>query len=943
MNTNLSNNVLAANSFPKTPLILRVAKSHVSETGFYGSITKFYIHQHGFGFISNQQINSPFNDPSASSLSFNVVIEDGSLKSMTILGDEHPGYSENDTEINIKIPSPNFQPPQAIAIETDSQSWSYGMYLNDTPVRDRSGYFNFSKLDIDMRIGHIKNGNNDSFEGISISNLLYGSDSSIMSSEYRLPSITNPINYPLYGPRNNGEMDYYYTHTIKNPNVTSAVVSINIEQLHYIYEGDESNMYVNLSPVLTVAAMFYLVNQAAQNAIEAKTSTILKGSAIVKTGVKVKVVPCTGAGGGSGDGGGPVTVYNPAPAAKIGLLGAATQGIIAGVMTVLASSFSRLTLNCSTVPFLCFKVGTLIKNSGEIWPAKVHVEIMYGIEGEELTRETVVFRGCATNHYIKDIPIENLPPADSNNSNNLKNRIIKVYRSTREADPVRQGIVEARYKIKTSLHSVTEYVEHYLSFPNTAIVGTRINAKDHPSIPKREYLIKGRIIKVPSNYDPINGIGYSNSWNGKFIDQWSSNPAWVIYDLLTNERYGVGKYGLLESQVDKWSFYQFAEYCDERIDTVIDGITDSGTPYQERRHMCNLYVDTEYEAYDYIQKLLSIYNASLNFSGHQIYITYDKSVASDEIVMLFTNSNIQEDGFNYSSTPSTSRITAVTIDYRDERDNYMKKSEYVEDHTYIAEHGYSHIRIPGIGITRKGEAHRVAWNKILTQQLEREIIQFKAGLQASYLKIGDVIEVIDNNKISKHYGGIILEIVSNRIIKLDIPSSIISNADSLKISNPNTSYSTWSSTNSYFIDDIVYSSINFLAYVNTTNSSSSSDPSTDLNNWSLINSVKEPQYTEYDISSRSGFEVTLSTDLDSNIKEGFTWLAIDSSLEEVPAPKPYRIKSIKETSSMIFEITAIEYIQDKYDFINQASSNSSIAIISDRSGPAGPDGNVIVV
>lgn len=914
--------IFPSQNFPKQDLIIRVAKQHIQELNHYGKISKFYIAQEGLGFISDQIIDNVFTPPNLSQLEFNVVIQNGSLQSMRLLGDSHEGYTEVDSSIKVRFPPPNIEIPTQASVESDDYAWAYGIYLNDTPIRDRNGYFNYSKFHFDIRSGHIKNGQLE--KSISDFNIMEDYKSALMEKEYQYPSNTKMINYPLYGPRNNGEMDYYYTHTIKNPNVNDVVVSINIKELHYIYEGDESSVYVNLSPIIIVAMLFYLVTEAAQAVIESKTSSILFGGGGGGGGGSATVVPCTGTGSATVTVKVAVKVKNPGPLAKSIVLGAIVKGVIAAALIFIGKELGGLTLPCRDVPFLCFKVGEIVKNSGEIWPAKVYVNIEYGLEGEALTQETIAFRGCATNEYIKDIPIENLPSASQSGSNNRKNRIVKVYRTTREMDPVRQGIIEARYKIKAELHSVTEYINHSLSFPNTAIIGSRINSKDHPQIPKREYLIKGKLISIPSNYSALTGV-YSGVWDGGFQIGWSSNPAWIIYDLLTNVTYGMGKYGILEEQVDKWSFYRFSEHCDERVDTVIDGVLNNGSPYQERRHMCNLYVDTEQEAYTYIQRLLSIYSASLNFSGNQIYITYDKQVNEDEVVMLFTNSNIHQDGFSYASTPSTSRITAVTVDYLDERDNYMRKSEYVEDPTYIAEHGYSHIKIPGLAITRKGEAHRLGWQKILTQQLEREIIEFKSGLQASYLKVGDVIDVLDNNKISKHYGGKILKIIDNRNIEIDVPASVISNATSLKLSFANTNYSQWTQSGNYIQGDIVYSSQNFLLYIKENNNQGTVDPYFDVDSWSLFENSQEKQFAEYNISSTNGFRITFSSDINENIKPGLSWVAVDDSTDNAPKAKPYRIKSIRETEEMIFEIIGIEYVDNKYNFVNESANNSSTA------------------
>jgi predicted phage tail protein len=389
-------------------------------------------------------------------------------------------------------------------------------------------------------------------------------------------------------------------------------------------------------------------------------------------------------------------------------------------------------------------------------------------------------------------------------------------------------------------------------------------------------------------------------WDGTFKAevQWTSNPAWIIYDLLINERYGMGKYGIKEADIDKWSFYEFAKRCDEEVDVVIESKTTT-----ERRHMCNLYLDAERQAYDYIKELMAIYNANLNFTAGKIYITQDAPVGSSGAIMLFNNSNISEDGFSYSSTPETSRITAATVDYLDERDNYMQKSEYVEDAGGVKEHGYSHVKIAGMGITRRGEAHRLAWHKILTRQLEKEIIQFKTGLQASYLRIGDVFEVLDNNKVSQHAGGRVARVIGARTLELDIPSSALSNVTHLYVQK-----------------------------------FAPSDEMGDTTDSSETDSRRSSQFQEYQISSKSGFNATVTSDLDPSIKQGSTWIIKENATDKVK-PKKYRVKDIKEVSNVNYEIIATEYLDQKYENIDNTTGSKDGIDFSEREY----DGHTIIV
>ena len=905
-------NHLADSNFPKQDLILTVDNSYLRTLGEEGSVSKFYISQEGLGFNRNQIIFDQFQEVPYSPPIFNLTIAGNQITSLQIdPASNGNGYSTEDTSVAISCWPP---PSQTIPVNddptADDLAWGRSIFLNDVPIRDRNDRFNYSKFHFDMRIGHGKNGNGDSnLIDSQVDLIASNARPNMISDEFKLPSYTKMIDYELYGPRNENDKDYYYTHTIKNPEVSTVALSIKVNELHYIYEGDEAAVYVNLIPLM-MAAIGFVVADALKEGIAA---------ALIQDPVTVNMAGGTGVGTGVCPGmpikttvTGVTKGFTDAPvgeAAKsakmIKIAAAIAGGAVGGALTFLLVKI----FPCSKVEWLCFKIGEIIKNSGEIWPAKMRVAIEYGVEGEDLQKDIIAFNGCATNPYVKDILIDNLPKA-SGTANNFKNRIIKVYRTTREVDPVSGGIVEARYKLGASLQSVTEYVEGFFGYPNTAIIGTRLNAKDHPDIPNKEYLIKGRMIKVPSNYNPIDGT-YSGDWDGNFkytdldgstdpsdneyIMEWTSNPAWIIYDLLTNKRYGMGKYNITEEDIDKWSFYQFSKFCDEQVDVVIDGVQT-----QERRHMCNLYIDSERQAYDYIKDLLNIYNSTINFSGGKIYINTDYSEKNKNgSIMLFNNSNINESGFSYSSTPETARITSATVDYLDERDNYMNKSEYVEDNEGIKEHGYSHVRIPGIGITRRGEAHRLAWHKILSRQLEKEVVAFEAGLQASYLRIGDIIEILDKNKIERHSGGRIMRVVDSTTVELDVPASALGSATVLYIEKPTLS-----------------------------------DDDSETSSSNEILDRRSAQFEEYTISSSSGFNVTFSSTLDSSIingvnDKGISWMIKEDSTSEIK-PKKYKVIEISESANLTYKIGALEYLEEKYDYIDKSTSNKDGIYLEER-------------
>jgi len=920
--------------FPKQDLILKVDDNYLNQAGFEGKILKFYIKQIGKGFVWNQLMLDPLAASSIIYPAFDVTIANGSFQSVAI-NQTHTtkGYSSKDNRIGLTVGFPTAMPGRGTNDPTlDPNAWARSIYLNDIPIRDRDDRFNVSKFHFDMRIGHTKNGIGES-NILDNTRLTAETRPRIISDEFKIPSYTHTFDYPLFGPRNDGEKDYYFSFTIKNPDVSNISISIRLNELHYIYEGDESALYVNLIPLLAAVLGLMLGKFIADGIAKALIPDPIYLSSY-GNGMTLPI-PFCGAPGGvptvDNLGGTGWTAMKTGELAKEAAILAAFGALIGAVGGWLISEIANSLIKCSDVPWLCFKVGEIIKNSGEIWPAKTSLAIEYGIEGEDLLKDVIEFNGCATNPYVKDILIENLPKAKSIN-NNYKNRIVKVYRLNREMDPVVNGITEARYKIDASVHAVTEYVEGFFSYPNTAIIGCRVNSKDQADIPNREYLLKGRLLDIPSNYNAENGT-YVGTWNGQFTSsEWTSNPAWIIYDLLINRRYGLGKYDINEDNIDKWSFYEFAQFCDERVDVVIEGSATT-----ERRHMCNLYIDTEVEAYQYIKDLMYIYNSSINFTGGKIYIEVDSSKKEGGTIqstLLFNNANVTEEGFAYSSTPETDRITAVTVDFLDERDNYLQKTEYVEDTEGIEEHGYKHIKIAGIGITRRGEAHRLAWHKILTKQLEKELVQFKTGLIASYARIGDVIEVMDNNKIAKHAGGRIVRVINSTTVEIDIPASALSNVTDILIESNVQQHDNWDGANvAYTLGDIVLDVNDGKYYrlivANVGANAANLAPSKDSTKWSSDEIQRDKQFESYTITARNGFEITLNSTLDASIKQGYSWIADDNTTDKIK-PRTYKIVKISENNPMQFEIIAKQYIEDKYEQVDNSTSSKDGIYIEER-------------
>lgn len=293
---------------------------------------------------------------------------------------------------------------------------------------------------------------------------------------------------------------------------------------------------------------------------------------------------------------------------------------------------------------------------------------------------------------------------------------------------------------KTFWDSYTEIVDAKLRYPNTAYFGFKIDSKNFSSIPVRGYEIYGIKVQIPSNYNPLTRV-YTGTWDGTFTTAWTDNPAWVFYDIVTNSRYGLGDM-IDASQVDKWSLYTIAQYCDEFVPDGFGGI--------EPRFTCNLYIQTREEAYRVVANMASIFRGIAYWSAGEITVSQD---SPSDAVQLFTQANIVGGQFNYSGSSGKVRHTVVLVSWNDPQDGYRSKVEYVADDEAIARYGIVQTEIAAIGCTSRGQANRVGKWLIYSEVNETETISFTAGLDTVFCGVGSVIKTQDPIRSGKRLGG----------------------------------------------------------------------------------------------------------------------------------------------------------------------------------------------
>lgn len=293
---------------------------------------------------------------------------------------------------------------------------------------------------------------------------------------------------------------------------------------------------------------------------------------------------------------------------------------------------------------------------------------------------------------------------------------------------------------KTYWDTYTEIIDEKFSYPNSAIIGMQIDSKQFNRIPTRGYDIRGMKVKVPSNYDPLTRT-YTGTWNGTFTVAWTDNPAWIFYDLITNERYGLGEV-VAESMVDKWGLYDIAKYCDVLVDDGYGG--------QEPRFTCNMYLQTREQAFQVIMNLASVFRSMTYWASGSIYVSQD---SPKDVSQIFSPANVINGAFNYSGSSSKVRHTVALVSWNDPNDGYRPKIEYVSDDAGMTRYGVVQADLTAIGCTSRGQAARLGKWMIYSELNETETITFKAGIDSVFIQAGDIIETNDPMRAGKRYGG----------------------------------------------------------------------------------------------------------------------------------------------------------------------------------------------
>jgi predicted phage tail protein len=312
-----------------------------------------------------------------------------------------------------------------------------------------------------------------------------------------------------------------------------------------------------------------------------------------------------------------------------------------------------------------------------------------------------------------------------------------------------------------TLQSYTEVIDAKLRYPNTALLYIEFDSSQfNGSIPPISCKPRGRVIRVPDNYDPITR-SYSGTWTGSFKFAWTDNPAWIFYDVVVNDRFGLG-HRLTAANIDKWALYQVAQYCDQ---LVPDGKGGSGT---EPRYICNVYVQNRNDAYTVLRDFAAIFRGMTTWGGNQIVTLADMP---RDIDYSYSRANVINGEFTYSSSTTKTRYTTALVSWSDPDNAYSDAMESVFEQNLVSRYGFNQLELTAIGCTRQSEANRKGRWGILTNNKDR-IISFSVGLDGMIPQPGYIIAVADEMLSGKVTGGRI-RAVNGRVITLDRKPDVV--------------------------------------------------------------------------------------------------------------------------------------------------------------------------
>jgi hypothetical protein len=433
------------------------------------------------------------------------------------------------------------------------------------------------------------------------------------------------------------------------------------------------------------------------------------------------------------------------------------------------------------------------------------------------------------------------------------------------------------------------------------------------SVPSRAYEVYGIQCVVPQGYTStaynVNGTitaaTYPSVWDGTFgARKWTDNPAWIFYDLVTNKRYGLGRY-VRPEWLDKWTLYQIAQYCDEMVD---DG---SGNGTTEPRFTCNVAITQPQDAYSLLNNLVSVFRGMLYWANGRIFPVGPET---RDPVFNFTNANVVGGTFSYADTPRNTRSTVCVIKWVDPDNHYRTTPERIEDTDGIARFGYIEKQITAFATTSRGQAIRAAKWLLTVEQLLTETISFQTDLEGLYLRPGDVFNVYDNYRNNQQQGG--------KVAGID---------------------TTFAARDTITLDRSVTLEAGFTYYMAALVPAANYATGQNITGSSQVGLIRNSQIETRQVLTTAGTvsSVVVSGGFSANLFRGSTWILNGSgtSVTVFDQATPYRCLVASEPQAGVVDILAVQYNTGiNYLVNNNYSTEVSPPIVGDTTPPSPPTG-----
>lgn len=318
--------------------------------------------------------------------------------------------------------------------------------------------------------------------------------------------------------------------------------------------------------------------------------------------------------------------------------------------------------------------------------------------------------------------------------------------------------------------SMTEVIDAKLRYPNCALVAIEVDASQFQNIPERAYRVWGRIVRIPSNYDPLTRT-YTGIWDGTFKSGWTNNPAWAFFDIVTNDRFGLG-HRISMDLVDKWRLYQIAQYCDQLV--------SDGQGNMEPRFTCSLYMQTRADAYKVLQDMASIFRGISFYAAGQVMASADMPA---DPVFTYSQANVIDGRFVYEGSSRKARHTVALVSWTDPDDFGRQKVETVQYLPGVQRYGIQQTEVTAIGCHSRSQAQRVGNHILFTENLETETVSFAVGLDVLNCMPGDIIQIADPKRAGRRNAGRIKSAGTDTLV-LDKLPEVIGPGDTLRATLP---------------------------------------------------------------------------------------------------------------------------------------------------------------